>query len=170
MTAGLEPAENRLHHLLVSQVGRANEIIEREVELTGKGAPVRCELITIILGLLSLLQRCLLHFLSVLIEPREKKDVVVQAAMPPRDHVRDDFLIRVPQVRLPVDVINRSGDVIAFTHPASVWRSQPRMATDEADPKLPRGGTRPTHCPCRPGAPTGRHACTKSEMLLGRVT
>ena len=58
-----------------------------------------------------------LDLLAVLIQPGQKKHLLPQAATRTRNDVRDNLLVRVPEVRLAVDVINGRGDVKRFAHP-----------------------------------------------------
>ena len=50
--------------------------------------------------------------LTVLVGAREKEDVLPALAHVPREHVRRDRRIRVPKMRLAVDVVDGRGDVV----------------------------------------------------------
>ncbi len=60
--------------------------------------------------------RRLLDFLAVFVEAGQEKNFLTQAAPCARDDVGNDLLISMAEVRLPVDVINRGGDVKPFAH------------------------------------------------------
>src|SRR5271154_2461825 len=52
----------------------------------------------------------------MLIKAGQKKNFLSEAAPRSRDDVGHDFLVGVAEMRLAVDVINRSGDVKPFAH------------------------------------------------------
>ena len=76
-----------------------------------KCLPVRRQRVAIILRIFSFRLRRLLHFLAVLVEAGQKKNLLPEAAPGAGDDVGDDLLVGVAEVRLAVDVINRRGDV-----------------------------------------------------------
>ncbi len=116
MACGLELGQRRLHVFFVPRLGGADEIIIRQVERLRERHPVGRKRVAISLRVLLFRQGRLLHFLAVLVEAREKEDLLTQAAPRPCDDVGNNLLVGMPQMRLPVDVINRGGDVKPFAH------------------------------------------------------
>ena len=53
----------------------------------------------------------LLHFLAVFIESGEEKRLFAQATTRAGDHVGDDLLVCMPEVRLAIHIINGCGNV-----------------------------------------------------------
>jgi len=65
----------------------------------------------------------------VLVQPGQKKRLLPQAAARPHDHVRDDLLVRMTEMRVPVDVIDCCRDVKTLAHLAILWMSRALLAT-----------------------------------------
>src|SRR5262245_30836101 len=66
--------------------------------------------------LLSSLLRRTLDLLAVLVRARQKEHIVAEQPAGPRDGVRDHRRVRVSDVRLRVDVVDRGGDVERTAH------------------------------------------------------
>jgi len=117
MSVVMELLQHRLHERLVARGGGADKIRIGQVQPRGERLPDRGELIAVHLRILALGRGRGLHLLAVFIEAGEVKHLLPQATMRPSDDVGDDFLIGVPKVRFPVDVIDGRGEVKLFTHP-----------------------------------------------------
>src|SRR5258705_767618 len=131
MSGRLQFAQDRLDHLFVAQFRRANEVVDGKIESFAKDAPVRSQFIAISLRLFSFLDCRLLDLLAVLVKTCQEKYVLTQAAARPGDHVGNDLLVGVPEMRLAVDVVNGRRDVIPFRHLPSAWPSEGALATGQ---------------------------------------
>src|SRR5207302_638240 len=105
-----------LDDLLVAKLGGSDEVVVGAFKPDGEPFPIQCQLITVILGSLAISQRGLLDFLSMLVQPGQEKGFLPKTASRARNDVGYDLFVRVPQVRLAVDVINRGGQVKALAH------------------------------------------------------
>ena len=107
----------------------SNEISDRKSQRVGERFPVFGEIVAILLRVFSFGDGRLLHLLAVLIEPRQKKDIALQTALTAGDHVGNNLLIGMAEMRLPVDIINRGRDVERLAHAALLWRTRAVLAT-----------------------------------------
>src|SRR5437868_13241777 len=129
MTFGVQLREDRLHHFLVPFARGADEVIIGQLKLRDEAFPGHGEVVAISLRLLSLGNGRLLHLLAVLIQTGKEKHLVTEAAPSTGDHVRNDFLVGMAEVRLPIDIINRGCDVETLAHLALLWSTNLRLAT-----------------------------------------
>ena len=100
----------------MARLGRANEIVVSQPEFGGEFTPLCGQCVAIVLRAFTFRLRGLLDFLAVLVKPGEVKNLLAQGAVRAGDHIGDDFFVGVPQVGRAVRVVNRRGDVKAFTH------------------------------------------------------
>ena len=112
----VELLQDGLHDGLVPRFRGADEIIDGELERAGEVLPILGEFIAVGLRGLAFLVRDLLHLLPVLIEAGEEEYVFTHTAPGARDHVADDLLVGMPEVRLAVDVVDGGGDVVTLAH------------------------------------------------------
>ena len=95
------------HTACVALLGRSDEVVIRDVQpLPGLGEEGG-DGVGELLGLDALGVGGLLDLQPVLIGAGEEVDVVSAQTMPSRDGIRDDRGVRMPEVWLGVDVINR---------------------------------------------------------------
>ncbi len=64
----------------------------------------------------ALLLRGLLHLLPVLVDASQEEHVALEARLMARKKVREHLLVRVPEMRRAVDVVNRGGEKIGTGH------------------------------------------------------
>jgi hypothetical protein len=88
-----------------------------QFEFFGGRLPVGCAFVAISLRCLAFRNGRLLHFLAVLIETRQKKNLLSQAPSRTRNPVGDDFFVCMAEMRLAIDKINRGCDVKALVVP-----------------------------------------------------
>jgi hypothetical protein len=100
----------------MARIGGTDKIIVRQFQFFGERLPVRREYVAIFLWIFFLGERGLLDFLAVFIEAGQKKSFLSQAAVCARNHIGHNLLVSMTEMRLAVDVINRSGDEKPFTH------------------------------------------------------
>ena len=110
-------AANQLEHAdAMSRLGRANEIVVRDIELLPQIVIVRHDSIGQLDRQNAFFRRAALDFLPVLVGAGEEPDVVAHATAMSRDHVGGDVLVDVADVGKIVDVVNRGGDVKLLRH------------------------------------------------------
>src|ERR1019366_8200462 len=107
----VDPLERLLDPGLVLGVGGANEEIVRDPEAWHQRLEPLGVAVGELLGLEPLRVRRVGDRLAVLVGAGEKEDVLAALAHVAREHVGGDRRVRVAEVRLRVDVIDRSGDV-----------------------------------------------------------
>ena len=91
------------------------------MRICGESFPGGCQIVAVLLRLLTLREGRLLYLLTMLVQPGEKKGFLPKAAPGSRDNVRYDFLVRMAEMRLAVDIINGGCDVEPFAHPGLLW-------------------------------------------------
>ena len=111
----IELLEDFADDLLVACIGGADEVVVGDTQFFDKRLPVTGQFVSVSLHILAGSFGGLLHFLAVLIEAGEKKRLFAQATARPRDHVCDDLLVCMPEMRLAVHIIDGRGDVELFT-------------------------------------------------------
>src|SRR3954462_13265226 len=111
MPSGMKLRQRGLDDFFMARFGGANEIIDREVELLDERAPIFGESIAIFLRRFAVAKRGLLDFLAMFIEASEKENVIAQTALAAGNHIRDDLFIGMPQMWLPIEIINGGRDV-----------------------------------------------------------
>ena len=103
-------------HLFVARFGRAGEILIGEFEAGSERFPDGGQFVDVCLGILALGLSRLLNLLAVLIQSGQEEGLFAQAVATACDHVGNDLLIGVTQVRRTVDVIDGGGDVEPLVH------------------------------------------------------
>jgi hypothetical protein len=116
MSGGVQLCERGLDKFFVSRLCGADKIVIRQFEFFSKRLPVVREGIAIFLRIFFLRLRRLLDFLAVFVEAGQEKNFLSETAPRARDDIGDDLFVGVAKMRLPVDVINRRGDVKPFAH------------------------------------------------------
>ena len=81
-----------------------------------KALPDFSELIGVSLSILAPGLGGLLDFLPVFVNAGEKKHVLAKTPTRTGNDIRDDFLVRMAEVGLAIDVINRSGYIKTLAH------------------------------------------------------
>ena len=127
-SSNLEFGQDGLNELLVPGAGSADKIVVGEFELLRKRLPIGGETVAVILGRFAIGLRGLLYFLAVFVETGKIENFLPETATGAGNHVSDDLLVGVAEVRLAIDIINGGGDVKRFAHPVRVWRRSARMA------------------------------------------
>ena len=117
VSSGLHPAEDLFDGLPVARLGRADEIVVRDLE-----ARVQIEVVAHDgIGELDLpdseLCRGPFDLLPVLVGAGHQADLVAHEAPETRDHVGDDRRVHVPDVRTIVHIVDRRRDVPGPRHP-----------------------------------------------------
>ena len=108
--------EYRLHHFLMPRFGGADEIVVGQLQFGGKRLPDGRQIIAIRLRAFPFGHRRLLDFLAMFVQAGQEERLLAQAAMRPCNHISNNLLVGVAEVRLPVDVVNGGRDVKAFAH------------------------------------------------------
>ena len=96
--------------------GRANEIVVTDVESFPEIVIVRDDAIGELDRQHAFLRGAPLDFLSMLVGAGEEPNVVAHPPPMSRDHIGDDVLVHVADVREVVDVMDRGGEVELFRH------------------------------------------------------
>jgi hypothetical protein len=102
--------KNGADTILVARRGGRSPTVVTDVQLVPQGDKLLRDLIHEFLRGDPLLLRRLLHFLSVLIDPRKEKDLVPFQSVVTGQDVGQHLFVSVPDVRRAVRVIDRSGD------------------------------------------------------------
>ena len=100
----------RLHALLVERVGGGRPAVVAHVELLPERGEFRGDAVDEFLRRDALLLGGLLDLLPVLIDAGEEEDLVAFQPVIARDHVGEDLLVRVADVRRAVGVVDGGGD------------------------------------------------------------
>jgi hypothetical protein len=95
---------------------RPHEMRRRDAEAFVLAAEMNAHLIDEKLRLDVLALRRLLNFLTVFVDAGQEKDIALEAKLMARKEIREDFLVRMPEVGRAVDVINRRGEEIRTGH------------------------------------------------------
>ena len=111
-----ELLQELLDDLLVARLGRADVIVVRDVQVTEHALKDRGDLIDEHLGFDAALEGGLLDFLAVLVQTGEEVHLVAAHAHVARDHIGEDFLIGMAEVRRAVGVVDGRGDVERTRH------------------------------------------------------
>ena len=134
--------QKALHRLVVTGLGRADEVVVGDVEPVPRVAEVPGRLVDQLLRRHALRLGRPLHFQTVLVGAGQIEDLVTAEPAPARENVARDGRVRVTDVRDVVDVIDGSRDVEA-RHGGSHCARPARRARsafdfdDVADPQLP---------------------------------
>ena len=107
--------DEALHERLVLGIGRADEEVVRRLDAAGELAEALGDRIGPLLGRDARGGRGLLHLGAVLVGAREEEGVGAAAPGVPRRDVGRDRRVRVAEVRLAVDVVDRRRDVVGLT-------------------------------------------------------
>ena len=103
----VDASEDLLHDALVALLGRADEIIVRDVELLPKPLKPRDDLVDIGDGRHALLLCLLLDLLPVLVAPRKEEHVVAGQPLEACDGIGDRRAVCVPNMQLSARIVNR---------------------------------------------------------------
>ena len=114
---GVQFGEDGLDEVLVAGAGGADEIVVGQFEFLRERLPIRGESVAVSLRRFAIGLGGLLDFLAVFIKAGEEKNFLSKTAPGAGDDVGDDLFVGVAEMRLPVDVIDRGGDIKRFTHP-----------------------------------------------------
>jgi len=109
-----ERRPQRLRRADVPFLGGPDEIVVREAPRLGQGAEVPRHAVREGLRVDAGLLRRLLHFLAVLVGPRQKAHVVTVEALEARQHVAGERRVGVPDVRIVVHIVDRGRDVVGL--------------------------------------------------------
>ena len=90
----------------MSRLGRTNEVVEGNVETLPHLEELCGHAIAIGLGLLAKLARLAKHVLRVLIVAHDEMGIDAAQPLVARDHIRGDLLVRRPEMRAAVHIIN----------------------------------------------------------------
>ena len=120
----------------MSRIGGRRPTVFLDAELVPKGEKFSSDLLGELQGLDSGFLRGLLYFLAMLINPGQKEGRPIKRAVVSGDDVGQNFLVRVPDMRLAVSVINCCGNEVfhsinraRFCRPmikCEPWRRPPR--------------------------------------------
>jgi hypothetical protein len=97
----------------VPRLGGADEVVERDVEVPPGGGELLLHPIAVGERLEPELDRFLEHVLRVLVVPHQEQRLEAAEPLVASDDVGAHLLVRRPEVRLAVDVIDRRGQKIA---------------------------------------------------------
>ena len=111
-----ELLQELLHDLLVTRFGRTDIIVVRYVKIAEHALKDRGNLVDEDLGFNATLEGGLLDLLAVLVKTGEKVHLTAAHAHMARDHVGEDFLIGVAEVRRTVGIVDGRGDVERTGH------------------------------------------------------
>src|SRR5205814_9951375 len=95
-----------------------NKIIVGEIEFGDECLPDCSQIVAVHLRRFAFGDGSLLNFLAVFVQTGKEKYFLPKASPGACDHVSNDFLVSMAQMRLTVYVINRCCDVKAFAHSA----------------------------------------------------
>src|SRR5262249_5020956 len=73
----------------------------------------------------------------VFIQAGQEKRFLSETPPGPRDNVSKDFLVGMPEMWIPIDIINRGRDVKALAHLALLWGRAHGLATSGYRSNLP---------------------------------
>src|SRR5437667_4034793 len=113
-----ESLQNFLHTFLVKWIGGRRPSVVLHVELFPKINKLLRDALDEFARRNACLRSRLLHLLAVLIDARQEKNFLAFEPMIPRDHIGENFLVSVTDVRRRVRVIDRRGNKKFFRH----WR------------------------------------------------
>ena len=105
-----------LDDLLMPRFGRADVVVVRDVQVSQHALEDRGDLIDEHLRLDAALQGRLLDLLAMLVESGDEVDWAAAHAHVPGDHVGEDFLVGMAEVRRAVGVVDGRGDVERTGH------------------------------------------------------
>ena len=105
-------------------LGRAHEIVMTKAQLIYKDLPAGSQIIAVILRVQTLFGRCLLDLLSVFIQARQKKRRFSKTLVHPGDGIGHNLFIGMPEMRMPIDIVNGGGEVVFFTHEINATPSE----------------------------------------------
>ena len=126
----------------VARLGRADEVVERDVEALPRPAELLLHLIAVRQRIESLFGRLLEHVLRVLVVSHEESGFDAAEPLVPRDHVGSDLLVRRPEVGPAVDVVDR-GCKVEAAHEGRLWlalKAETAMRLHFLDREIARGG------------------------------
>ena len=95
----------------MARLGGPDEVVVRDPQRRPQVAEVRLHLVAVLLRRQAPLLRGLLDLLAVFVDARQEEDVLPEPLVEARQHVRQDGAVRVPDVRLVVDVVDGRRDV-----------------------------------------------------------
>jgi len=116
----VEPLEPVAHDPLVSGVGGANKMGRVDSQASMQRLKMDAHPVGEELGIDALTLRRLLHFLPVLIDAGEKKDILLQAFFVAGKEIGQHLFVGMTQVGRAVDVIDRGGEKIRTGHALSL--------------------------------------------------
>ena len=148
------------HHLFVSLAAGADEVLVGEAEFFGEPLPGLGQSIAIRLCFQFSVLGGLLHFLAMLVEPGQEKDVLTEALVAASDDVRNDLFISVAKVWLAIDVVDCGGHVERFAHgPSSLGEGEGGSIKNPAIWDL--------RVPCRLGRDCAVKYTVEHELQIG---
>ena len=113
---GVIAPDELLHAGLVARLGRADEVVERDVELLPDVAELLLHAVAVRQRILALLPRLAKDVLRVLVVAHHETDVEPGQPLVARDDVGGNLLVRRPEVRPAVDVVDRGRQIEAASH------------------------------------------------------
>ena len=116
VTGILELGEDGLNDGLMAFVGRANEVVDAQIEGVWKFTPFDGQLIAVGLRGLTLGTGGLLDLLTVFVEAGEEEDLVTERLLGSGEHIGHDLFVGMAQVGLAVEVINCGCEIEFFRH------------------------------------------------------
>ena len=119
-------AEQFLHGRPVPPLGRAHELVERDVQLRPDAAKHFLHPFAVGERFEPLLGGLPADIQGVFVRPHQEVRVVPGAPPEPGDHIRGDLLVGGAEVRGRVDIVDRRGEVVAG-HAAGILRSAARV-------------------------------------------
>ena len=103
---GAHPADERLDARAVARLGRADEVVERDVQRLPDVEELLRHAVAVGERILSKLARLPKHILGVLVVPHDEMRLDAAQPLVPRDHVGRDLLVGGPQVGPAVRVVD----------------------------------------------------------------
>ena len=178
VAGGLELLHEPLHELLVLRVRGADEEVVAGAHRRGQGAVLGRHLVDVLLRREPALLRRLRDLGAVLVDAGEEEHVLPALPVMAREDVGGDGRVRVPVVRLAVDVVDGGGDVEAhevldllspsvFPRP---WRPRRRCRCARPGTSIPprrrRWASSSSCCTCPRASRTSSSYCTATISAM----
>ncbi len=113
----VDPLEKRLHRVVVTRLGRADEVVVRDVEVAPGFEEALDDRVRPLLGRHTVLRGGFGHLRSVLVGTGEEEDLVADQSVPASQGIRVDGGVGVADVRHVVHVVDGRRDVEAGHRP-----------------------------------------------------
>ena len=111
-----ERLQELLHDLLVARFGRPDIVVVGDVQVAEHALEDRGDLVDEDLGFDAALEGGLLDLLAMFVQSGQEVHLAAAHPHVARDHVGEDFLIGMPQVRRAVGVVDGRGDIERTGH------------------------------------------------------